>query len=139
MSTYGVIEITVIFLELLLVIDRIIAVAVMRYNNENEGMVEMLSILPEYQKKGLSSRLLRHCEYVFHRGGFRSMKMQILYEKNKSYEYLERLGYTVIADEEITEMKNSIKHEVYNKYRKLTITKDISILYLCLLIDLFKN
>lgn len=67
------------------------------------------------------------------------MKMQILYEKNKSYEYLERLGYTVIADEEMTEMKNSIKHEVYNKYRKLTITKDISILYLCLLIDLFKN
>lgn len=102
-------------------------------------MVEMLSILPEYEKKGLSSKLLRHCEYVFHKNKIKTMKMQILYEKNKSYEYLQRLGYNVIADEEMTEMKNSIKPEIYDNYSKLTISKDVSILYLCLLMDLFNN
>ena len=66
--------------------------------DEKTGAIELLSVLPEYMGLGLSSSLLRNCEYVLHEAGKEEVQLQVYLPRGYSKDDMKRLGYKIVRE-----------------------------------------
>lgn len=103
----------------------VIATIMIKDENLTTGSVQLLSILPEYMGLGLSSGLLRTSEALLYFAGKSVTKMHILVHRKFKLSICEKLGYTVLAEEQWTELKDVLKDDTYNDWRMVTLGKNL--------------
>ena len=105
--------------------DEVVAVALIREISEDCGCIEMLSVLPEYMGLGLSSSLLRNCEFILHEAGKTELQMKVFLPNSYSKESMARLGFTVVCSEPWTEMRSQLKESTFDSWSVVTVSKKI--------------
>lgn len=101
------------------------AVALIREISEDCGCIEMLSVLPEYMGLGLSSSLLRNCEFILHEAGKTELQMKVFLPNGYSKESMAQLGYTVVCSEPWTELRDQLKESTFDSWNVVTVSKKI--------------
>ncbi len=57
------------------------------------GRIRALSILPEFQGKGIGTRLLRHAEEIFKKNGMKLIRIEVVEDNASAYELYKKLGF----------------------------------------------
>lgn len=107
------------------ILDEVVAAVMIREIDQKTGSIELLSVLPEYMGLGLSSSLLRNCEYVLHNAGKEELQMQVYLPKGYSQDDMKRLGYKIVKEEPWNEMKDKLKPSSIDSWVMLTVSKKI--------------
>lgn len=108
-----------------LLLDEVVAAAMIREIDQKTGAIELLSVLPEYMGLGLSSSLLRNCEYVLHEAGKEELQMQVYLPRGYSKEDMNRLGYKIVREEPWRELEDKLKPSSMDSWVMLTVSKKI--------------
>ena len=109
----------------MLFLDEVVASVMIREIDEKTGAIELLSVLPEYMGLGLSSSLLRNCEYVLHEAGKEEVQMQVYLPRGYSKDDMQRLGYKILREEPWRELEDKLKPSSINSWVMLTVSKKI--------------
>ncbi|CBK23897.2 uncharacterized protein [Blastocystis hominis] len=105
--------------------NEVVAAVMIREIDEKTGAIELLSVLPEYMGLGLSSSLLRNCEYVLHEAGKEEVQLQVYLPRGYSKDDMKRLGYKIVREEPWRELEDKLKPSSIDSWVMLTVSKEI--------------
>lgn len=76
--------------------DKIVGVAALSVESEEKGQLHWVYILPEYQRKGIGTALVRHVEGESREKGLRNLKLLTTGRAKWAIEFYKKLGYRLI-------------------------------------------
>ena len=74
---------------------KIVGVSGLTVENKKTGIVRWVYVLPEYQRKGIGTALLRHIESIAKRCGLRMLKLRTSEKAYWAISFYRKLGYKV--------------------------------------------
>ena len=74
---------------------KIVGVSDLTMENKGAGIVRWVYVLPEYQRKGIGTALLRHIESIAKRRGLRMLKLRTSEKACWAISFYRKLGYKI--------------------------------------------